>query len=807
VIFSDHFASLDLPILALLPECRRVFSENTPLFLTAEPGAGKTTVLPLALLDEPWLKGQKLLVLEPRRLAVYAGASRMAKLLGEPVGQTVGWRTGEETRVGPRTRIEVMTEGVLLRLLASDADLPGVGAVLFDEFHERTLVADEGLAFCVDVRKNLRSDLRLGLLSATLDVPAARCVLPDAVEVHSPGRTFPVQTIYRPGRAEEPWIEAVARAVEDGWEAVSGGLLVFLPGWAEIQAVKSLLEDSARRREENLAVLHSSLGSEEQSALFEPSPRRRTVLASAVAQTSVTLPDVSLVIDSGWSRFVRFDPRNDLDRLVTERESLADADQRRGRAGRTGPGLCWRLWPLRETLEPFPQPEILRADLGGLVLDAVLWGASEPGQLSWIDEPPSASWNAALGLLERLEAVDPHHKPTPLGREMGRFGLPPRLAHLLLKGRKIGLGATAARIAAVLQNRDESTRDADFRRRLEGKNPRMEKSFQTILNRLEVKNGAFDPSKVGLLLAWAYPEKVAVRQWGPEAGGQGPVSQYQTAGGRSLKVTGELARERFLAVAEADAGSGVGKIFSAAPLSEADLSKIAEIGAQTSFEVDDVLGSPRLFRTRRLGAILIEKTGVALKEAPQTVVKAWLEAVRAQDDLEALPWTDESRNWLARVRFLAKTPGGPPWERWTVETLRDELELWAEPHLNWHGGPFFNAETLQVALSERLGWDKNQRLDTVVPRWIVLPSGGRRKLEYTEEGGCSLHVKLTEVFGWKDTPLVAGQNLLLYLLSPAGRPLQITSDLAGFWANTYAEVRKEMRGRYPRHPWPENPAG
>ncbi|NNM67428.1 MAG: ATP-dependent helicase HrpB, partial [Spirochaetales bacterium] len=753
MISSDLLKSLDLPILALLPECRRVFSENLPLLLTAEPGAGKTTVLPLAMLDEPWLKGQKLLVLEPRRLAVYAGASRLAKLLGELVGQTVGWRTGEETRAGPRTRIEVMTEGVLLRLLAEDADLPGVGAVLFDEFHERTLPADEGLAFCVDVRRNLRPDLRLGLLSATLDVRAARGVLPDAVEVHSPGRAFPVQTTYRPGREGEPWIETAARAVEDGWEAVSGGILVFLPGWGEIQAVKGLLEDKAQRREETLAVLHGTLANSQQSALFEPSPRRRTVLASAVAQTSLTLPDVSLVIDAGWSRFVRFDARNDLDRLVTERESQADADQRRGRAGRTGPGLCWRLWPLRETLEPFPQPEILRADLGGVVLDAVLWGSGGPGQLTWIDEPPLAGWNAALGLLERLEAVDLQHKPTHLGREMGRLGLPPRLAHLLLKGRQIGSGVTAARIAAVLQNRDDSVRDADFRRRLEGTNPGIEKSFQTFLNRLEVKKGAVETSKVGLLLAWAYPEKVALRQWGPEAGPQGPVSQYQTAGGRSLRVTGDLARERCLAVAEADAGSGVGKIFSAAPLSEADLAKIAENGALASFEAEDILGNPRLFRTRRLGALVLEKTGVALKESPSTVRKAWLDAVRAQEGLTALPWTEESRLWLARVRFWAKARGGPPWQRWTVETLRDELELWAEPHLNWDNGKLFPESCLMDALAERLGWDWSQRLDSAVPRWIVLPSGGRRKLDYPEEGGCCLHVKLTEVLGWKDTPL------------------------------------------------------
>lgn len=502
----------------VLPQIRSVLTENRILVLTAEPGAGKTTLLPPALLDEPWLGGRKILLLEPRRVAARAAASRMAALRGETPGQTIGWRMAQDTRVGPRTRLEVVTEGVLTRMLQNDPSLDGVGLVLFDEFHERSLNADLGLALSLEVRQ-LRPDLRLGLLSATLDVDAVRAVLPEAEAVSAPGRVYPITTEHR--GTDEPMEAAAAGAVVDGWAAVKGTLLVFLPGLGEIRRTAERLASEAARRGESILVLHGGLAPEEQAAILEPSSRRRTVLATAVAETSITIPDVELVIDSGWARFNRFDHKRGLDHLVTERVSRASADQRRGRAGRTKPGTCWRLWPAAEPLEASSEPEVVRADLSGAVLEAALWGVREPSQLTWITPPPAGAWAAARELLTGLEALDSAGSVTGTGREIAALGVEPRLGRLLQAAIPEDRPVAAA-CAALLSDRDPlGSADPDLRLRLEpllagaeGQPwSRLRDSSHDLLSRLGAQGRARAgwAETVGRILAAAYPDRIAER--------------------------------------------------------------------------------------------------------------------------------------------------------------------------------------------------------------------------------------------------------------------------------------------------------
>ena len=802
-----------LPILPLLPACREVLRKNFPLCLTAEPGAGKTSLLPLALLEEPWLNGQKVLVLEPRRLAAYAAAQRASVLAASEVGLLAGFRTGEETRVSKSTRLEFVTEGVLLRLLSRDPALEGYGAVIFDEFHERTLEGDQGLAFCADVRQNLREDLRLVVMSATLDTTSLRAVLPDAVEQYSPGRSFPVVTSYHPPRQTqslrqaqggrnfsgggESLSETTARVVQEGWAATTGSLLVFLPGWSEIQQVKSLLEAPAAERGERLAVLHATMAPGDQTALLTPSGQRRTILSSAVAETSLTLPDVDLVLDSGWSRLVRVDPRTGMNKLVTERVSQSSADQRRGRAGRVREGQCWRLWSEAEALEPFTPPQILRSELSGLVLSSLLWGAARPQDLRWVTEPLPGAWEQALKLLTSLGAVH-ERRPTALAKAIETWGVAPRLGRLLSEGETLGALATAAACVIALEERDPRP-EADFRLRLQFSGL-AHRRWQSLCRRLGTEPQEPDLALVGPLLASAFPERVSLRQRGPESGPQGPVSQYQTAGGRSLTVTGALARERWLAVAEADAGQTLGRIWMAAPLTGEQVQQLTS-GQSLEWEVETPL-APKLYKVKRWGALVLEKTGVSLLEAPDTVATAWVQAVSAQGG-KALPWEAETKTWLARVQAWAAAGKGPEPAQWTEEALVAELKTWAVPFLDFAGGPVLTAERLKQALLYRLGPEAG-RLEAQVPRWVTLPSGKQRRIEYGPQGPF-LELKLQEALGWKQAPQVLGRPLVLHLLSPAGRPLQITADLEGFWKTSYREVRKDYRGRYPKHAWPEDP--
>jgi ATP-dependent helicase HrpB len=786
---------------AVLPEVRRVFAKNLPLVLTAEPGAGKTTLLPPALLDEPWLNGKKILLLEPRRVAARAAASRIAWARGESPGKTVGWRMAQDTRVGPSTRLEVVTEGVLTRMVQEDPGLDGVGLVLFDEFHERSLNADLGLALVLDVRRELRPDLRVGLLSATLDVDAVSAVIRDAVAVHAPGRVYPVETSHRPPSEGEDPVAAAARAVVDGWEAVPGGLLVFLPGWGEIRRVADRVAEEGRRRGETILILHGSLDPKDQAAVLEPLPegRRKTVLATSVAETSLTIPDIDLVIDVGLTRMNRFDQGRGLDRLVTERVSQASADQRRGRAGRTKPGLCWRLWPAAERLLVATDPEILRADLSGPALEAAVWGAREPGDLTWMTPPGSGPWNRARTLLEDLGALDQAGRVTEDGRALAHLGTGPRLGRMLLKASEPDRPLAAA-CAALLQDRDPlpTLGDPDLRLRLEplfaGEGgpvwSRLRESASDLLRRVDPAATGRRPGPgwaqaVGRVLAPAFPDRIAAR-----ASGTAAAATFQITGGRMLRVRGPLGSEPWVVVADADAGDGTGWVSLAAGLTETEaLAALAPL-TLTSVEVEWNDWKPRVYRTRRAGAHLLEQTGLNVGDGREEVRRSLTDRL-AGLDASSLPWTAGSRQLVLRMGFLDHT--GP--ENW----------VWLADYADLTGGPVFTEDRLRRALEDGLPWELRNRLDHEAPETLVVPSGSRRRLEYRDDGTVVLEVRIQEVFGLAESPRVGGRPVLLHLLSPAQRPLQVTSDLASFWKNTYPEVRKEMRGRYPRHYWPENP--
>ncbi len=774
-----------MPLETVLPQIRSVLAENRILVLTAEPGAGKTTLLPPALLDEPWLNGRKILLLEPRRVAARAAASRMAALRGETPGQTIGWRMAQDTRVGPRTRLEVITEGVLTRMLQNDPSLDGVGLVLFDEFHERSLNADLGLALALDVRQ-LRPDLRLGLLSATLDTDAVRAVLPETEAVSALGRVYPVTTEHR--GSEQPVEKAATEAIVEGWSAVKGTLLVFLPGLGEIRRTADLLAGDAARRGESIFVLHGGLAPEEQTAILEPSSRRRTVLATSVAETSITIPDVELVIDSGWARFNRFDYKRGLDHLVTERVSRASADQRRGRAGRTKPGTCWRLWPATEPLDSTTEPEIVRADLSGAVLEAALWGVRESSQLTWMTPPPAGAWTGARELLAGLGALDSSGSVTGAGREIATLGVEPRLGRLLQAALSEDRPIAAA-CAALLSDRDPlGLPDPDLRLRLEpllaGAQGQPWARLREVARDLLSRLGAPDRPRagwadtVGRILAAAYPDRIAERL---------ASGQYRLTSGRVLKAKG--IDSPWLVAAEADAGDATGTVRLAAPLTEDEAALALAPQTVTRIEVEWAEWKPRVSRVRSAGAHVFERTGLRSADHQGAVAESLRLRLDALDP-ETLPWTASTRQLGYRLERL----GHEAPAEWT----------WLADHADFSGGPVFDETRLRRALEDGLPWDLRTRLDRETPETWTAPTGSRRRLVYGPET-VVLEVRIQEVFGLAETPRVAGRPVQLHLLSPAQRPLQVTDDLAGFWKNTYPEVRKEMRGRYPRHYWPENP--
>lgn len=802
-----------LPVHDALPELKAALRARTEAVLVAPPGAGKTTVVPLELLIEPWVGTGKLIVLEPRRLAARAAAARMAETLGESVGRTVGFRVRGQSRVAKETRIEVVTEGVFTRMILDDPALDGVAAVLFDEFHERSLDADLGLALARDAQGVLRDDLRLLVMSATIDGARVSALLGDAPVIESQGRAWPVETRHLGRDPRERIEDAVVRAVQKALAEEGGSLLVFLPGQGEIRRVEERLRERVRDPAVLIAPLYGALDARAQDQAIRPAEPgvRKVVLATSIAETSLTIQGVRVVIDCGLARVPRFDPSSGLTRLETVRVSRAAADQRRGRAGRREPGVCYRLWEEAETraLQPFARPEILEADLSGLALDLARWGAREATGLAFLDPPPAAAMAEARALLTRLGALSPSGDLTEHGRALAEVPLPPRLAHMLVEAAAGGDARLGADVAAILTERGLGGTDADLRTRLErlsrDGSPKAREARALAARWAEaaerhartVRAHAVDP---GLLLAEAYPERIAKAR--------GKPGEYQLATGRGvfLEPTDALARETWLAVGELGGGEARDRVLLAAPLDEAALREAFADRLEVEDRVEtDERGRVKGRRLTRLGRLVLEER-VLDAVPPEVVTRALLAEVRRRGP-GALPWSDHARALRERVGFLRAYDQN--WPDLSDETLLSRLDEWLAPVLDGRASlASLTPGDLTQALDGLIPWDLRRRLDAEAPERFEAPTGSSLAIDYAAEGGPRVEVRVQELFGLTRHPTVAGGRvpLTLALLSPARRPVQVTKDLPGFWAGSWTAVRAEMRGRYPKHPWPENPA-
>ncbi len=805
---------MTLPIETVLPDLLAALAERTCVVLQAPPGAGKTTRVPLALLGQPWLAERRIVMLEPRRLAARAAARYMAQHLGEPVGRRVGYRTRLDTRVSTATRIEVVTEGILTRLLQEDPELSGYGAVIFDEFHERSLNADLGLALALDAQQALRPDLRLLVMSATLDAEPVARLLDDAPLITSAGRSFEVEHRYVPpagASVEEHTAATVRRALAEE----TGSVLVFLPGGAEIRRVQRLLEPRLPAGVE-LLPLYGDLAPAAQDAAIAPPPpgRRKVVLATAIAETSLTLEGIRIVIDAGLMRRARFDPVSGMTRLVTTRVSQAAAEQRAGRAGRLEPGVCYRLWSAEEhsRLAAFSPPEILDADLSPLVLELAQWGVRAPEELRWLDPPPSAPWAQARELLIRLGALTADGNITAHGRSLLQLGLPPRLAHMVRRGEALGWARLACELAALLTERDLlNTGSSDLAARVaelrSGRSSPVLRRLRETADKLHARlRGPAKPERphsLGLLLACAYPDRIALRRSGRE-----PRFLLANGRGGQLDESDPLAREPMLVAAALDGERREARIFLAGALDPESFEQEfgGEIQEQAFVDWDAASDAVLARRQRRFGALVLADAPLA-EPAPEQLLAGLIAGIR-QRGLDCLPWTPAIRQWRARVMLLRRLRG-EPWPDLSDDALLATLERWA--------GPFLDGFTrlaqlrsfpLQQALETMLAYPLLRELERLAPARLEVASGSRIAIDYLADSMPVLPVRLQELFGMKETPtIVDGQvRLLLHLLSPAGRPVQITQDLAGFWANSYHEVRKDLRGRYPKHAWPDDPA-
>jgi ATP-dependent helicase HrpB len=797
-----------LPVEDILPALGAALEARSSAVLVAPPGAGKTTLVPLRLLGAPWLGRGKIIMLEPRRLAARAAAQRMAQTLGEKVGETVGYRVRLQSKVSARTRIEVVTEGVFTRMILADPSLEGVGAVIFDEFHERSLDADLGLALARDAQGLLREDLRILVMSATLDGAAVARLLDDALVVESQGRAYPVDTRYL-GRDERLRLEdQAARAVERALAEESGGVLVFLPGQGEILRTAERLNERLARSDVIVAPLYGALDPAQQDAAIAPAApgTRKVVLATSIAETSLTIEGVRVVVDCGLARVPRFDPASGLTRLVTVRVSRAAADQRRGRAGRTEPGVAYRLWDEAETraLPAFADPEILDADLTGLALDLARWGARDPADLAFLDPPPTAAFAEARALLRRLEALTDDGVLTAHGEALSEFPLAPRLAHMVLKAGETGQAARAALIAALISERGLGGRDADLRHRLEGllkdRSPRARdaKALAERWARLAGRPGSGEALDDGLLLAFAYPERIAKAR-----GGRG---EFQLVSGRGAFVepTDALARERWLAVAEMGGGERRDRILLAAPLEESELVAAFAGQMETDYRLEESGGGKlRAKRLTRLGRLTVREE-IDETPDPAVIAAALAERVRTEG-LGKLPWGEAIASFRQRVMFLQGRGENLP--DISDFGLLQRLEDWLAPLLvGLRSLAALKPDALDGAVRSLIPWDQQRRVEALAPARWTAPTGNSFAIDYAAEGGPRVDVRVQEVFGLSEHPTVGGVPLTLSLLSPAHRPIQTTQDLPGFWKGSWKDVRSDMRGRYPKHVWPEDPA-
>lgn len=814
---------MSFPIDPTLPQLLKTLSSSFNVVLCAPPGAGKTTRVPIALLEPEWMRGKRVLMLEPRRLAARRAAEFMATTLGQKVGGSIGYRTRGDSRISSTTRIEVVTEGVLTRMLHDQPDLPNVGIVIFDEFHERSINADLGLALTLDIQQNLREDLRVLVMSATLDGVAVAELLGNAPIIESPGQSLAVESRYLShpdnGLVESKVAEAILRALPDE----AGDLLVFLPGQREIRRVETLLQGRSLPPEVIVHALYGEANNEQQQSALTPAPhgKRKVILSTSIAETSLTIDGVRIVVDSGFSRSARFDPRRGMTGLVTGPVSQATADQRRGRAGRQQPGVCYRLWTESQhaTLPHYPTPEILVADLAPLALDLALWGTNDASPLRFLDPPPAAHLAQARTLLQSLGALDEQQKITQHGKELSALPVHPRLAHMIIRGHQLEIGALACDVAAILEERDlfrgQPGMDIDLASRwhaLQSTTTTVDRTTQKrivaesrrlmdIVGIKEDKSASED--RLGVLLSLAYPERVARRR-----GAEG--RRYQMSGGTGavLPEWSKLAREEFLAIAEVDGAGTEARVFLAAPLECAD---IIEVFADRVVTKDEVFWNEEqemvvARKVQRFDALIIaeQKTKVEAEH----LQKAMLDGVHEMG-LLSLPWDRESESLCSRSEWVRlRNLVTDDWPVLDDVTLLGTLEQWLGPFLN---GMTKRADlkALDVALILKSQFSHVQlrELERLAPVTLEVPTGSHITLDYSAGDQPVLAVRLQEMFGLMDTPTVGGGKVkaLIHLLSPAGRPLAVTQDLSSFWKNSYPEVRKQVRGSYPKHYWPDDP--
>ncbi|WDR01217.1 ATP-dependent helicase HrpB [Devosia algicola] len=800
----------NLPIHVALPDLLAALVGSTKAVLVAPPGAGKTTVVPLALLDAPWRSGRKIIVLEPRRLAARAAAHRMAQTLGEPIGQTVGYRVRLDTKISAQTRIEVVTEGVFTSMLLDDPELSGIAAVLFDEFHERSLDADLGLALALDATA-LRPDLRILVMSATIDGARIASLLDDAPIIESLGRAFDVETIHVDRdpliRLEDQLTKTIRTALRDH----PGSVLVFLPGQAEIARTAERLRAGVPA-DIDIAPLYGQLTTIEQDRAIEPAPadRRKIVLATAIAETSLTIEGITIVIDSGLRRIPAYEPATGLTTLQTRKISRAGADQRRGRAGRTGPGVCYRLWAEGQTaaLEPFDQPEILGADLTRLALDLTSWGVTEPTQLRFLNPPPKPAWNEAIALLKSLDAVDDTARITPAGKALARLPLHPRLAHMIHCAAIEGTPTLATEIAILLTERglggnstDLAHRYGNFRRergRSADEAKILAKRWARLAgDRQSANHQPIADADIGRHLARAYPDRLAQRSGAP--------GRFRLANGRaaSLDVADPLAAEPFLVVTDITGAAASGRIRAAVAIDRTTIDQLfaTDIVSDTVLAFDDASQSVRARRLQRLNALKLSDEPVAVEQPERAAT-----LLAANCVIASLPWTKDQKSLRARATFLNATLG-KEWPDLSDEGL-DKDRAWLSAHLlGLTQCGQIGAGHLGNALDILLPWNRRQEIDRLLPSHFDAPSGSRLPIDYEAENGPTLAVRVQELFGLNRHPSIAGGRLplLIILLSPAHRPIQTTRDLPGFWQGSWREVAKDLKGRYPRHPWPDDP--
>jgi ATP-dependent helicase HrpB len=802
-----------LPVDAVLPDLIAALEGGGAAVLVAPPGAGKTTRAPPALAREAsWARHGKIILLSPRRIAARAAAARMAHEMGERVGETIGYRVRLDSKIGPRTKIEVVTEGVFTRMVLDDPELRGVGGVIFDEFHERSLEGDLGLALAHDAQTGLRQDLRLLVMSATLDAARIAALLDDCPIVKSEGRMFPVELRYRPRDPRAPLEQDVAAAIRAALKADRGSALAFLPGVREIERTAELLRGELNDASVDVRPLYGAMPPADQDAAIAAAPagRRKIVLATSIAETSLTIEDVRIVVDSGLSRRPRYEPALGLTRLETARASQAAAAQRAGRAGRVAPGVCWRLWHEGETraLPDFDRPEILEADLSGLALSLAAWGVSAPAQLTWLDAPPASAWREAQVLLRRLNAVDEAGRITAHGRKIADLPLPPRLAHMVIAAAREDEALLAGQIAVLLTEQGLGGRSADVRdrlHRLENERGQRAQGARALAERLARRasldahaapktRGPINAERAGEMLALAFPDRVAKRRG----------AAFLMANGRaaSIDAAEPMSQDPFLVIADIAGAAGRAQIILAAPIGERDVEGMfaREIVTQARVHVD-ANGVARGRRVRKLGAIVLSEAPLE-RIAPEEMREALLEAVREQG-LSLLHWSEGALQARARVALM-RSLDGAAWPDWSDAALLSGLDDWLAPALS---GARLDEVDAAGALLNTLPYAQRRQLDEEAPTHFETPAGSSLRIDYGAEGGPALDVRLQEMFGEARHPSVARGRapLTLRLLSPAHRPVQTTKDLPGFWRGSYAAVRSDMRGRYPKHPWPDDP--